>query len=321
MSVPDNTELTAANHERIVTSAEIQNLIYVIRGKQVMLDSDLAQLYQVETKVLNQAVKRNIARFPANFRFQLTVDEYENLKSQFVTSSCETNNSHGGRRKLPFAFTEQGIAMLSAVLRSDTAIQVSIRIMETFVEMRKYLAKSTLLLEKVNRLETRQLASELHRSEFEAKTEQRFAQVFEYIAAHEETNQKIFFDGQIFDAFSLIIELVQRAENSIVLIDGYVDVETLNILAKKKENVHVLIYTLPSSRITAKDIEKFNAQYPRLEIRRTTVFHDRFLLLDDNDGYHIGASVKDAGKKCFGINRIDDVGVIQNILRRAELTG
>lgn len=315
MLVSDNTELAVVGSETLATTIEIQNLIYVIRGKQVMLDSDLAQLYQVETKVFNQAVKRHIERFPESFRFQLTENEFESLRSQLVTSKGK-----GGRRYLPYVFTEQGIAMLSAVLRSSIAIQISIRIMETFVEMRKYLANSTLLLEKVNSLETRQIESEIHRAEFEAKTEQRFEQVFEYISAHEEANQKIFFDGQIFDAFSLLTELVQRAKKSIVLIDGYVDVGTLNILAKKKDNVSVLIYTLPSVRLTARDIESFNAQYPELEVKRTTAFHDRFLLLDDQEGYHIGASIKDAGKKCFGINRIEDVGVIRDILQRAELT-
>lgn len=210
---------------------EIQNLIYVIRGKQVMIDSDLAFLYQVETKSLNRAMKRNEKRFPADFCFQITKEEASALRCQTGTSNDV--EGRGGRRYLPYVYTEQGIAMLSAVLHSDIAIQVSIQIMQTFVEMRKYLANNSLLLEKINSLETRQIESEIHRSVFEEKTEQRFEKVFEYIASHKEANQKIFFDGQIFDAFSLITKLVEKAEKSIVLIDGYVDVRTLNILSKK----------------------------------------------------------------------------------------
>lgn len=298
-------------------SNDIQNLIYVIRGKQVMLDSDLAMLYNVETGNLNKAMKRNQRRFPEDFCFQLTKEEYENLIFQIGSSS---DSSHGGRRKLPFVYTEQGIAMLSAVLRSDVAIQVSIRIMQTFVEMRKYLATNALLLQKVNNLETKQLETDLAIKAIEQQTNEKFDKVFDYIASHGEDNQKIFFDGQIFDAFSLMTELIQQADNSIVLIDGYVDVATLNILAKKKDSVKVICYTLPNAKITNQDILNFNAQYPDLEVKRTTVFHDRFLIIDDKLAYHIGASIKDAGKKCFGINKIEDEETISNIINRASHT-
>lgn len=280
----------------IADDIKIQNLIYNVRGKQVMLDSDLAMLYQVETKRLNEAVKRNILRFPESFRFQLTNEEFEFLRSQFATSKPdEMIEERGGRRYMPYVFTEQGIAMLSAVLRSEIAIKVSIRIMETYVEMRKYLA-------------------------FEQRTDERFEQVFAYIADHEESNQKVFYDGQIFDAFNLLTELIARAEQSIILIDGYIDVVTLNILAKKKDQVSVLAYTYPNARITNQDITNFNAQYPTLEVKRSTAFHDRFLILDEKEGYHIGASIKDAGKKCFAINRMEDIGVIRDVIQRAELT-
>ncbi len=302
----------------IVNKRNIQGLIFCIRGKQVMIDSDLAKLYQVETKVLNQAVKRNIDRFPAAFMFQLTKEEYNYLKSQIVTSSSGTG--YGGRRYMPYVFTEQGIAMLSAVLNSDIAVAVSIEIMETFIDLRKYLANNSLLLDKVNHLETRQIESDLQRQAFEQRTDERFEQVFSYIAEHEESNQKVFFDGQIFDAFSLRTDLINKADKSIVLIDGYVDVVTLNILAKKKVQVSVLVYTYPSARITNQDISNFNAQYPTLEIKRSTAFHDRFLILDEKEGYHIGASIRDAGKKCFAINCIEDIGVIRDVIQRAELT-
>lgn len=282
----DNSELIDVNSDvkdRVMEVSHIQSLIYVIRGKQVMLDSDLAILYQVETKTFNQAVKRNIERFPENFRFQLKKEEYDSLRSQFVTSK----EGRGGRRYLPYVFTEQGIAMLSAVLRSDIAIQVSIRIMETFVEMRKYMANTSLLYDRMN--------------------------------AIEESQQKIFFDGQIYDAFSLLIDLVASATKSLVLVDNYVDVGTLNILSKKKENVSVTIYTVRKTRLSEKDIETFNQQYPKLEVNYTGVFHDRFLIIDDKKAYHIGASLKDAGKKCFAISLLNDSGVIYDILQRLDI--
>ncbi|MCL2141426.1 MAG: ORF6N domain-containing protein [Methanimicrococcus sp.] len=307
-------ELTISS---VVTTNKIQSFIYVVRGQQIIIDSDLAMLYNVETKVLNQAVSRNIKRFPERFRFQLTKFELENLKSQNVTSSLARN--YGGRRYMPYAFTEQGIAMLSSVLRSDIAIQVSIRIMDTFVEMRKYLANNSLLLEKVYSMESRQIESELRRSDFEEKTEKQFEQIFDYIASHEEQNQRIFFDGQVFDAFSLMADIINQAEKTIELIDGYVDIATLNILAKKNAGVEVIIYTLPSTRLSAHDIHNFNAQYPRLDVKYTTIFHDRFLMLDGTKAYHIGASLKDAGKKCFAINKIEDIAVVRDLIQKAQV--
>ena len=296
-----------------MTQVDIKNLIYVIRNQQVMIDSDLAVLYQVETGRLNEAVKRNISRFPERFRFQLTKEEYVNLKSQFAISSLNCNgNTYGGRRTLPYAFTEQGIAMLSTVLRSEIAIQTSIRIMDTFVEMRRFIANNALLFERISNVELKQL-------EYQKQTDEKLEQIFEYISEHEEASQKVFFDGQIYDAFSLIVSLIQKAEKEITLIDGYVDVGTLNLLSKKNENVSVTIYTQKRTRLSKTDVENFNAQYPTLEVKYTKVFHDRFLILDRETGYHVGASLKDAGKKCFGINLIQDAGIIRDILQRLEL--
>lgn len=282
--------------------ADIRSLVYTVRGKQVMLDSDLAKLYGVETKVLNQAVKRNISRFPKHYLFQLTEDEQNSLRSQFVTS-----NGKGGRRYRPYAFTEQGVAMLSAVLKSEVAIEMSIRIMDAFVEMRKFIANNAMLFERVSEVELKQL-------EYQKKTDEKFEQIFEYIGSNEEASQKIFFEGQIYDAFSCLVELIQSAEKSIVLVDGYVDVNTLNLLVKKREGVKVDIYTFPNSFLSAKDVSKFNAQYPKLEVHLTKVFHDRFLILDGERVYHIGASLKDAGKKCFGITLLEDVTLKEALL-------
>lgn len=279
-----------------------------------MIDSDLAMLYQVETKVFNQAVKRNINRFPEHFRFQLNKDEYKSLRSQFVTSKRNEadDNKKGGRRYLPYVFTEQGIAMLSAVLRSDVAINVSISIMDAFVEMRRFIANNALLFERISSVELQQL-------QYQKQTDEKLEQIFEYISEHEESSQKIFFDGQIYDAFSLIISLIQKAEKEITLIDGYVDVGTLNLLSKKKADVSVTIYTQKRTKLTKTDVENFNAQYPTLDVKYTKAFHDRFLIIDRETAYHVGASLKDAGKKCFGINLIQDVGIIKDILQRLEL--
>ena len=291
----------------------VQKLIYFIRGQQVMLDSDLAELYQVETKRLNEAVKRNIKRFPQEFRFQLTEDEEDSLRSQFATSKeVDVIKGKGGRRYTPYVFTEQGIAMLSAVLRSEVAVEVSINIMKTFVEMRKYMANTSLLYDRMNAIEERQIT-------YQNETNEKFDKVFAYISDHEESQQKIFFDGQIYDAFSLLIDLVGSATKSIVLVDNYVDVGTLNILSKKKENVAVTIYTVKKTRLSEKDVETFNQQYPKLEVNYTGVFHDRFLIIDDERAYHIGASLKDAGKKCFAISLLNDSGVIYDILQRLDI--
>ena len=290
--------------------ATIKNLIYVIRGQQVMLDSDLALLYQVETKALNRAMKRNESRFPEDFCFQLTELEFENLRCQFGTSSLEMGN-YGGRRYLPYVFTEQGISMLSAILRSETAVKVSVQIMRTFVEMRRFMANNSLVINRINELEVKQLS-------YQKDTDEKFNKVFQYISEHEEVSQRIFFEGQIYDAFSLLTELVSKAEKEIILIDNYVDVVTLNILAKKQENVKVQIYTVKRTRLSPTDINNFNKQYPVLGVDYTGEFHDRFLILDGTLAYHVGASLKDAGKKCFAINRIEDRANIIDILNRIK---
>ncbi len=290
---------------------DIKSMIYVVRNQQVMIDSDLAMLYQVETKRLNEAVKRHIARFPNEFRFQLTEDETESLRSQIATlNESEGRGKH--RKYLPYVFTEQGIAMLSAVLRSEVAVQVSINIMKSFVEMRRFIANNDLLFERISNVELKQL-------EYQKQTDERLEQIFEYISEHEESEQKIFFEGQIYDAFSLIVHLIQKAEKEITLIDGYVDVGTLDLLSKKREKVSVTIYTQKRNYLTEADVDKFNAQYPALEIHCTKAFHDRFLILDRKTAYHIGASLKDAGKKCFAITLIQDVGMIRDILQRLAL--
>ena len=292
---------------------DIGKLIYTIRDKQVMLDYDLAVLYGYEVRALNQQVKRNAGRFPDDFMFQLTKDEVEVVKSQIVTSQKSNfySGQEGGRRKPPYAFTEQGIYMLATVLKGEVAEQQSIFIMRAFREMRRFIANNALLFEKVSHIELKQL-------EYQKSTDERFDRVFQYIEDHAESEQKIFFDGQIYDAFSLITTIIQKAKSDIVLIDGYVDVNTLNILAKKNAGVDVTIFTYASAPLTNKDVENFNAQYPKLTVKKTQVFHDRFIMLDGKTVYHIGASIKDAGKKCFGISLINDSGIVEDLLNRLK---
>jgi len=310
----ENQELSTIDMVNEDTN-QIRNLIYYIRNMPVMLDSDLAMLYQVETKVFNQAVSRNISRFPDRFRFQLTKAEFEALRSQIVTSKLEDDkDGRGGRRYLPYVFGEPGIAMLSSVLKSDVAVSVSIRIMDSFVEMRKYMANTTFIQEQINAIEVKRLIDKRETIELIDKVDKRIDIVFDYIASREESEQKVFFNGQIYDAFSVIVELIQKADTSIVLIDNYVDVNTLNLLSKKKDNVAVIIYTQKNKMLTQADISTFNAQYPSLDVKYTKMFHDRFLILDDTIGYHVGASLKDAGKKCFAISPIQEMSIIEDIL-------
>ena len=292
----------------IANTVEIRDLIHTVRGKQVMLDSDLAALYGVETRTLNQAVARNPDRFPERFCFQLTKEEDKILKSQSVISSDE---EWGGRRKPHRVFTEQGVAMLSAALRSKTAVEVSVRIMDSFVEMRHFIASNAAMFEQVRSVELKLM-------EYQHITDERFERVFEHMEAHEAPKQRVFFEGQIYDAFELLTSLVRRAQRSIVLVDGYVDAATLNVLAKKAEGVVATVWTHPKTKLTQYDIDAFNAQYPQLALRHTTAFHDRLLVLDDTQGYFVGASLKDAGKKCFAISRIEDVSITEGILAKLK---
>ena len=308
-----NTKEKAEIVPMIIQTNEIGRLIYTIRGKQVMLDHDLAALYGYEVRALNQQVKRNIGRFPDDFMFQLTKEEIEIVKSQIVTSPYSNfySGQDGGRRKPPYAFTEQGIYMLATVRKGEIADQQSIFIMRAFREMRHFVANNALLFEKISHIELKQL-------EYEKSTDERFDKVFQYIEDHAESEQKIFFDGQIYDAFSLITSIIHKAQKEIILIDGYVDVDTLNILAKKNNGVDVKVYTYASAQLTNRDAANFNAQYPTLIVKKTQVFHDRFIILDGKTAYHIGASIKDAGKKCFGISLLEDPDMVTDLLKRLQ---
>ena len=266
-----------------------------------MIDSDVAMLYHCETRIINQAVKRNIDRFPERFCFKLLESEAANLKSQFVISSL-TKENYGGRRKLPTVFTEQGIAMLSGLLRNEIAIQVSINIMDAFVEMRRFITQNGHVFQEINSLKGKLL-----------EHDKKFDEVFNQLQLKKENEftQKIFFDGQIYDAYSLIIDIIKKAKEKILIIDNYIDDSVLKMLTKKSKNVKVTILTSEKSNIEKLDVQKFNKEYPKLEIAKTNNFHDRFILLDDKELYHCGASLKDLGKKCFAISRIEEKKYIE----------
>ena len=273
----------------IVSEQTIQSRIYTIRGVQVMLDSDLAALYCVETRIFNQAVKRNIARFPERFRFQLTEKEYENLTSQFVTSS----SGHGGRRHLPFVFTEQGVSMLSAVLRSDIAIEISIKIIDAFVTMRRMIASNLPMFERFERIEQR---LSVH--------DENFDKLFKAIEDKSiKPKQGIFYNGQIFDAYVFIADLIKSAKHSIILIDNYID-ESVLTLFSKNQDVDVTIYTQSINKQLKLDLQKYNAQYRPIAVKVFKDAHDRFLIIDESEVYHIGASLKDLGKKWFAFSKM-----------------
>ncbi len=288
-------------NQEIIKQSEIQERIFTIRGLQIMIDRDLAEMYQVETRVLNQAVKRNIDRFPENFRFQLTASEFDNWKSQIVMS----NEDKMGLRRPPYAFTEQGVSMLSAVLKSDTAIKVSITIMNAFVEMRKFISINASIFQRLNNIELKQLESD-----------QQFEKIFKALERNDVIpSQGIFFDGQIFDAFKFVSDIIRSARQNIVLIDNYIDDTVLTLISKKNKGVECTILTKTISKQIKLDAAKFSDQYGNLTVMEFNKSHDRFLIIDNENVFHFGASLKDLGKKWFAFSRMDkdSVSIIHSI--------
>ena len=276
---------------------DIESKILVIRGQHVMIDRDLAELYGVETKVLNQAVKRNIERFPPDFLFILNNIEKEELVTicdRFIPLKHSSSN--------PYAFTEHGIAMLSSVLRSSNAVEVNIQIMRAFIALRRFVQNNSKIFTEIDSIKKHQLEHDIHLIESDRKIDELFDKMDRYKI---EDKQGIFFQGQIFDAYAKFESFIAEAEKEIVLIDNYVDLTVLERFAKKKNGVKVRIYTYPKTKITPLDIQKFNEQYPTLELKHTEKIHDRFLIIDNKTLYHIGASLKDLGKKCFAFEILD----------------
>lgn len=275
----------------------IESKILVIRGQQVMLDRDLAELYGVETRVLNQAVKRNIERFPEDFMFMLETFE----KNELITN-CDRFNTMKHSSVLPYAFTEQGVAMLSSVLKSKEAADVNIKIMRAFVQMRHFMQSNVRLFAEIDSIKKHLLDSDIHHREHDKQIAELFSLMDKY---NVNDTQGIFFQGQIFDAYAKFESFLQAATKEIILIDNYVDLSVLQRLTKKQPGVNVTIYTKTNTPLTAQDIQTFNAQYPTLTLRQATTMHDRFLIIDNTTLYHIGASLKDLGKKCFAFEILD----------------
>ena len=272
----------------------------------------------IRSRVFNQAVKRNENRFPQGFRFQLTMEEYRSLTSQIVISKNQDGETRGGRQKAPYAFTEQGIAMLSGVLKSDVAVQVSIRLINVFVAMRKTLATIAPLMSRLETLEIRQLVDRSRSEENQRRNEERFDTIFKAMDGGDFPPQKVFFEGKHYDAYSFARKLIRKAKKSIVLVDNYCDDVTLDILSQKSGGANVTIATLQkliSKFISQTAVDKFNKQNPALSIKPVGNFHDRFLILDDTDLYHLGASLKDLGRQYCAITRMDAM-FIPSIMQR-----
>jgi hypothetical protein len=278
----------------IYNDQNIQDKIVTIRGAQVMLDRDLAALYGVETKVFNQAVKRNLNRFPGGYRFQLENNE----KNELVTN-CDRFEPLKHSTALPYVFTEQGVSMLSVVLRSDVAVEMSIKIIDSFVAMRKFISQNASIFQKIESIEKRQVS-------YEIKNDTKVDAILNAIE-QKQTPQKqhIFYDGQIFDAYIFVSDIVKSAKKSIKLIDNYIDETTLILFTKRVAGVQATFYTKTISKKLQLDLKKHNAQYPEIEIKAFSLSHDRFLIVDDNKVYHIGASLKDLGKKWFAVSKMD----------------
>ena len=287
---------------RIVNDS-IKTHIYTVRGVQIMFDRDLAELYGVETRIINQSVKRNFDRFPAAFCFQLNEEDYNRLRSQFVI--LNTNNRGQHTKYLPYAFTEQGVAMLSSVLHSETAVRVSVSIMNAFVEMRHVLSVSGSLYDRVERLEDKQDRIESRQTADKLEIDGKFDKVFKALAGPELPKQGIFSNGQIYDAYEFASDLIRSAKKSLVLIDNYVDDSVLTMMDKRKSGVKAVVYTKTISKQFALDVQKHNAQYNPVEVRTVPAFHDRFLIIDEKELYHIGASLKDLGTKVFAFSRLE----------------
>lgn len=290
----ENSELVT-NRDQLVVVDNIESLIKVIRGQQVIFDKDLAKLYGVETKYLNKQVKRNIERFPEDFMFQLTKEEC--LRFQFGTS----NEGRGGARYFPYVFTENGVSMLSSVLRSKTAIEVNIRIMRAFTSMRHFLLNNAEVFQRISTMEYHQLKMQQHLLESDKRIDEVFRKLDE---GNAKPKQGIFYNSQIYDSYTFVSELVKSAKRRIILIDNYVDETVLTLLDKREEGVSAVIYTQQISRQFQLDIDRHNAQYAPIDVETFRLSHDRFLCIDE-EVYHVGTSIKDLGKKWFAFSKLD----------------
>jgi hypothetical protein len=288
------------SNEIIISQKEIENRIFIIRNVQVMIDRDLAELYQTETRTLKQAVKRNLERFPDDFMFELSENEIGYLVSQVVIPS---KSYFGGAR--PYAFTEQGVAMLSSVLKTPAAVSISLRIIRVFVEMRKFIIHNAALFQRLDKVEFKQI-----------EADQKFEKIFKALERKELPEKGVFFDGQVYDAYTFVANLIRKAEKSLTLVDNYIDDTILTLFTKRANHVAVICYTKTISKQLQLDIAKHNAQYDPITVIELAEAHDRFLIIDDKELYHIGASLKDLGKKWFAFSKMDAEAV--NLLNKLK---
>ena len=288
----------------ISSKKNIEDCIYNIRGQQVMLDSDIAAFFDVDTKRINEQMKRNKARFPEDFCFQLNSLEFKTLKSQNATS----NIGRGGKQKLPFVYTEHGIVALAGVLKSETADKMSVEIARKFIQMRKFILENGDVLLALAKLQNRQL-------EFENETNHKFEQVFKLIEKLDLPKTALFYNGEWFDAFDFIVGIIRKAAKSIILVDPYCDNKALSFLKYKSEGVEVLICNTSKSKLENEELSRFESQYGVIKVRTLTNLHDRFLIIDEEECYDLGASLNYAGKKLFMINKIDTAAVVKEIIR------
>jgi ORF6N domain len=287
---PSKLEFFMEDKLKIIPQTEVENRIFTIRGVQVMIDRDLAEMYSVDTKRLNEQVKRNEARFPERFRFPLNETERNEL-----VANCDRFKNLKHSTVMPFAFTEQGVAMISTVLKSETAIYVSIQIMDAFVEMRKQIIGSAGLFQRLDKLESHKI-----------DTDQKFEQIFKALESKDLPPEKgIFFDGQVYDAYTLAADIIKTAKISIILIDNYIDETVLTLLSKRNAEATATIYTQKINQQLALDLEKHKQQYPEITVKIIAKSHDRFIIIDNQQLYHLGASLKDLGKKWFAFSKMD----------------
>ena len=291
------------NELMIVDQTDINDKIYNVRGLQVMLDSDIAQLFGVEVKRLNQQMNRNKIRFPKDFCFQLNSKEFKFLKLQNVTS----NNGSGGKTKKPYVYTEQGVLALSGVIKNDFAVEMSIKIVRAFIAMRQFIIENGDTLLKLAKLQNRQI-------NFEIETNKKFDELLDLINKKDLPKQAIFFEGQYFEAFEFIGVLVESAKHSLILIDSYCDSRALAFLKSKNADVELTVVKSDKAKLTEEDVSIFESQYGLIEVIERNDIHDRFLIIDNKECYSLGASLNHAGKKMFAVCKIDNSDIIESIV-------
>ena len=306
MAMKEELQLSTTDY---LNSETIEKCIYNIRGQQVMLDSDVAFLFGIEVRKINQQMKRNIERFPDDFCFQLNSKEFKNLTSQNVISN---SNSYGGRRYNPYVYTEQGIIALAGVIKNDFAVQMSIKIVRVFNTMRRFIIENEDTLLGLAKLQNRQIT-------FEIETNKRFDEVIKLIDKKELPKQTIFFDGQYYDAYEFVSDIIRKAKISIILIDPYCDARALTLLKNRNDNVYINLIYSSKSKISLDEINIFESQYGVINKIIAETIHDRFLVIDRCECYSLGTSLNYMGKKTFGINKIEDIDIIKTILLKVGL--